>query len=68
MLELFTALNETISSFNPEGGVKWSIAFEPLVAAMLPEVQGPKKNVLGMESAQDGYSMCWHKNPSRCFA
>ncbi|KAJ4254535.1 hypothetical protein NW762_010134 [Fusarium torreyae] len=54
MQEMFEALNSTIYSFNPEGGVTWSIALEPLVAAM---VKYPKhSNVLGLESAHDGFS------------
>ena len=53
---MFTTLNETIFSVNPEGGVTWSIAFEPLVAAMLPRVHTHKTNMLGLESAQDGFS------------
>ena len=54
MQEMFETLNNTIYSFNPEGGVTWSIALEPLVAAM---VKGPKhSNVLGLESAHDGFS------------
>lgn len=56
MQNMFTALNNTLFSFNPEGGVTWSIAFEPLVAAMLPGVHAHKTNVLGLESAQDGFS------------
>jgi hypothetical protein len=54
MQHMFDTLNDTIYSFNPQGGVTWSIAFEPLVAAML---KGSKHtNVLGLESANDGYS------------
>ncbi|KAF4457080.1 hypothetical protein F53441_868 [Fusarium austroafricanum] len=53
MQEMFETLNNTIYSFNPEGRVTWSIAFEPLVAAM---VKGPRHaNVLGLESADDGF-------------
>ncbi|KAF5640216.1 FAD-binding protein [Fusarium sp. NRRL 25303] len=35
MERMFETLNKTIYSFNPQDGVTWSIAFEPLVAAML---------------------------------
>lgn len=57
MQDMFDTLNDTIFSFNPEGSVTWSIAFEPLVAAMLPGVHSHKTNMLGLESAQDGFSM-----------
>ncbi|KAG9255803.1 uncharacterized protein F5Z01DRAFT_558105 [Emericellopsis atlantica] len=53
MQDMFDMLNNTVSSFNPEGGVTWSVALEPLVAAML---KSPKDaNVLGLETAQDGF-------------
>ncbi|PNP76509.1 hypothetical protein FNYG_09928 [Fusarium nygamai] len=53
MQHMFETLNKTIYSFNPLDGVTWSIAFEPLVAAML---KGSKyTNVLGLQSAHDGY-------------
>ncbi|KAF5987257.1 6-hydroxy-D-nicotine oxidase [Fusarium coicis] len=53
MQHMFETLNKTIYSFDPEDGVTWSIAFEPLVAAML---KGSKHtNVLGLQSAHDGY-------------
>ncbi|KAH7151434.1 hypothetical protein DER46DRAFT_650514 [Fusarium sp. MPI-SDFR-AT-0072] len=53
MQNMFETLNKTIYSFNPQEGVTWSIAFEPLVAAML---KGSKHtNVLGLQSAHDGY-------------
>ncbi|RBQ70467.1 hypothetical protein FVER53590_12285 [Fusarium verticillioides] len=53
MQHMFEILNKTINSFNPKDGVTWSIAFEPLVAAML---KGSKHtNVLGLQTAHDGY-------------
>ncbi|TVY75120.1 Bifunctional solanapyrone synthase [Fusarium oxysporum f. sp. cubense] len=53
MQHMFETLNNTIYSFNPQDGVTWSIAFEPLVAAML---EGSKHtNVLGLKTAHDGY-------------
>ncbi|KLO82321.1 Uncharacterized protein LW93_9514 [Fusarium fujikuroi] len=53
MQRMFETFNKTIFSFNPQDGVTWSIAFEPLVAAML---KGSKHtNVLGLQSAHDGY-------------
>ncbi|KAF5618076.1 6-hydroxy-D-nicotine oxidase [Fusarium tjaetaba] len=53
MQHMFETLNNTIYSFNPQDGVTWSIAFEPLVAAML---KGSKHtNVLGLQTAHDGY-------------
>ncbi|KAF5591158.1 6-hydroxy-D-nicotine oxidase [Fusarium subglutinans] len=53
MQYMFETFNKTIYSFNPQDGVTWSIAFEPLVAAML---DGPKHtNVLGLQSTHDGY-------------
>ncbi|RKL51029.1 hypothetical protein BFJ72_g482 [Fusarium proliferatum] len=53
MQRMFETFNKTIFSFNPQDGVAWSIAFEPLVAAML---KGSKHtNVLGLQSAHDGY-------------
>ncbi|KPM41475.1 hypothetical protein AK830_g5093 [Neonectria ditissima] len=66
MQDMFRSLNKTIYSFDPEGGVTWSIAFEPLVAAMLRRWKDT--NVLGLESAQDGFivliSALWPKtNP-----
>jgi hypothetical protein len=61
MQHMFEILNKTINSFNPQDGVTWSIAFEPLVAAML---KGSKHtNVLGLQSANDGYSKCPLKPP-----
>ncbi|KAF5637904.1 6-hydroxy-D-nicotine oxidase [Fusarium sp. NRRL 52700] len=53
MQHMFESLNNTIYSFNPEDGVTWSIAFEPLVAAMLKG--STHTNVLGLQSAHDGY-------------
>ncbi|KAF5722353.1 6-hydroxy-D-nicotine oxidase [Fusarium mundagurra] len=38
MQHIFESLNNAIYSFNPQDGVTWSIAFEPLVAAMLKVV------------------------------
>ncbi|KAI1012180.1 hypothetical protein LB503_004657 [Fusarium chuoi] len=53
MQHMFETLNKTIYSFNPQEGVTWSVAFEPLVAAML---KGSKHtNVLGLQSAHGGY-------------
>ncbi|KAG5758661.1 hypothetical protein H9Q72_013200 [Fusarium xylarioides] len=53
MQHMFETLNNTLYSFNPHDDVTWSIAFEPLVAAML---KGSKHaNVLGLQSAHDGY-------------
>lgn len=51
---MFDTLNDTVFSLNPEGGVTWSIAFEPLVGAMLESSQ--YNNVLGLELAEDGFS------------
>ncbi|KAF4945264.1 hypothetical protein FGADI_12084 [Fusarium gaditjirri] len=51
MQHMFETLNNTIYSFNPQGGVTWSIAFEPLVAAMLKSSKNT--NALGLESAHD---------------
>ncbi|KAM0217064.1 hypothetical protein ACHAQD_007553 [Fusarium lateritium] len=53
MQEMFDTLNKTIYSFNPQGGVTWAIAFEPLVAGMLKNSKD--QNVLGLKSAEDGY-------------
>ncbi|KAF4341930.1 6-hydroxy-D-nicotine oxidase [Fusarium beomiforme] len=53
MNSMFETLNNTIYSFNPEDGVTWAIAFEPLVAAMLKSSK--KTDVLGLESAHDGF-------------
>ncbi|KAF9776360.1 hypothetical protein IL306_005479 [Fusarium sp. DS 682] len=50
---MFETLNNTVYSFDPQDGVTWAIAFEPLVASML---KGSKTtNVLGLESAHDGF-------------
>lgn len=54
MQDMFESLNRTIYDFNPEGGVTWSVAIEPLVAAMLPSTKDT--NVLGLEPGQDGFS------------
>ncbi|KAF5565879.1 6-hydroxy-D-nicotine oxidase [Fusarium napiforme] len=53
MQHMFETLNKTIYSFNPQDGVTWSIAFEPLVAVMLK--RSKHTNVLGLQSAHDGY-------------
>ncbi|VUC32187.1 unnamed protein product, partial [Clonostachys rosea] len=53
MQKMFDTLNDTIYSFNPEGGVTWSIALEPLVAAMLPTLED--RDILGLEGACPGF-------------
>ncbi|KAF4964243.1 hypothetical protein FSARC_7797 [Fusarium sarcochroum] len=53
MQEMFDTLNNTIYSFSPDGGVTWSIAFEPLVGAMLKNSK--HLNVLGSGSVEDGF-------------
>lgn len=55
MREMFDTLNRTIYTFNPQGGVTWAIAFEPLVAGMLKNAKD--RNVLGLKTAEDGYSI-----------
>jgi hypothetical protein len=55
MQKMFDTLNNTIYSFNPEGGVTWSIALEPLVAAMLPN--SGDTDILGLERANPGFGM-----------
>lgn len=55
MQKMFDSLNNTIYSFSPEGGVTWSIALEPLVAAMLPK--SGDRDTLGLERACPGFSM-----------
>lgn len=61
MREVFDTLNQTIYTFNPQGGVTWAIAFEPLVSGML---KNPKdRNVLGLKTVEDGYSITpWERN------
>ncbi|CAH0022125.1 unnamed protein product [Clonostachys rhizophaga] len=51
--KMFDTLNDTIYSFEPEGGVTWSIALEPLVAAMLPS--SGDRDILGLERAYPGF-------------
>jgi hypothetical protein len=55
MGEIFDTLNKTIYTFNPQGGVTWAIAFEPLVAGMLNNSKD--RNVLGLKKVEDGYSI-----------
>lgn len=52
-MDIFDALNATLGSVNPPGGVVWSIAFEPLAGAML---SGKKDNVLGIGQDDNGFS------------
>lgn len=56
MQKMFETLNKTIHSFNPQGGVTWAIASEPLVSGMLKNSED--RNVLGLKTAEDGYSIC----------
>lgn len=61
MQKMLDTLNNTIYSFNPEGGVTWSIALEPLVAAMLPD--SGDRDILGLERACPGFSTyTFHKD------
>ncbi len=53
MLEIFDVLNDTLYSFNPAGGVVWSIAFEPLPSVMLSYSEKTGGNVLGL-GPEDG--------------
>jgi hypothetical protein len=55
MLELFDIVNSTLYSFNPEGGVVWDIAFEPLPSVMLSHAAKTSGNVLGVRP-EDGNS------------
>ncbi|KAJ4292866.1 hypothetical protein N0V88_005524 [Collariella sp. IMI 366227] len=48
MLEIFDILNSTLSPFNPQGGVAWNIAFEPLPAVMSSYAAKTGGNVLGV--------------------
>ena len=56
MSELFDILNSTIYSFNPPGGMIWSIAFEPLVGALLTEGSANGNDVLGVTASNNGFS------------
>ncbi|SPQ26471.1 5265f1f4-130b-4917-a3bd-7367a864d0ad [Thermothielavioides terrestris] len=58
MQEIFDILNSTFYSFNPEGGVVWDIAFEPLPSVMLSYAAKTGGNVLGVQSEDgNGYIM-----------
>jgi hypothetical protein len=48
MLEIFDILNSTLYSFNPQGGLVWDIAFEPLPLVMLSHAAKTGGNVLGV--------------------
>lgn len=52
MMDIFDRLNATLGTFNPSGGVVWSIAFEPLAGAM---VSGKGGDVLGLDSENQGF-------------
>ncbi|KAH6630037.1 hypothetical protein B0J18DRAFT_443023 [Chaetomium sp. MPI-SDFR-AT-0129] len=53
MLDIFDILNGTLYSFNPEGGIVWSIALEPLPAVLVSHAAKTGGNVLGV-SPDDG--------------
>lgn len=56
MLELFDILNSTLYAFNPQGGIVWDVAFEPLPTAMLSHAAKTGGNVLGVSPADgNGY-------------
>ncbi|AEO64675.1 uncharacterized protein THITE_2037763 [Thermothielavioides terrestris NRRL 8126] len=55
MQEIFDILNSTFYSFNPEGGVVWDIAFEPLPSVMLSYAAKTGGNILGVQP-EDGNS------------
>ncbi|KAK4143577.1 FAD-binding domain-containing protein [Dichotomopilus funicola] len=55
MLDIFDILNGTLYSFNPEGGIVWSIALEPLPAVLVSHAAKTGGNVLGV-SPEDGNS------------
>lgn len=55
MLDIFDILNGTLYSFNPEGGIVWSIALEPLPAVLVSHATKTGDNVLGV-SPKDGNS------------
>ena len=52
MLEIFDILNSTLYSFNPQGGVTWDFAFEPLPSVMLSHAAKSGGNVLGVGSEE----------------
>jgi hypothetical protein len=52
MLELFDVLNATLFTFEPTGGIAWSIALEPLAGNML--TTAPATNIKHIEK---GYGM-----------
>ncbi|KAK4032371.1 FAD-binding domain-containing protein [Parachaetomium inaequale] len=52
MLEIFDILNNTLYSFNPQGGVVWDVAFEPLPSMMLSHAAKTGGNVLGVRPEQ----------------
>jgi len=57
LVDIFEVLNETLYSFNPQGGVVWDVALEPLAGAMLSRPQSNGDNVLGIESSDKGFGM-----------
>ncbi|KAL2136869.1 hypothetical protein VTI74DRAFT_595 [Chaetomium olivicolor] len=58
MLEIFDIFNTTLYSFNPQGGVVWDIAFEPLPSAMLIHAAKTGGNILGVKPRDgDNYIM-----------
>ncbi|GJN77669.1 hypothetical protein PLIIFM63780_001162 [Purpureocillium lilacinum] len=58
LVDIFEVLNETLYSFNPQGGVVWDVALEPLAGAMLSRPQSNGDNVLGIESSDKGFEAC----------
>ena len=48
MEDIFDSLNLTLYSFNPLGGVVWSIAFEPLPSIIASYAKKRGGNVLGL--------------------
>ena len=55
MLEVFDILNSTLYSVNPQGGIVWAIAIEPLPSVISSYAAKTGGNVLGIRP-EDGNS------------
>lgn len=55
MLEVFDVLNSTLYSVNPQGGIVWAIAIEPLPSVISSYAAKTGGNVLGIQP-EDGNS------------
>ncbi|KAJ6446253.1 FAD-binding protein [Purpureocillium lavendulum] len=58
LMDMFEALNDTLYSFYPPGGIVWDVALEPLAGGMLSQSQSNADNVLGIGPGDNGFKEC----------